>query len=89
MAKKKVLVVLVDRANYGRMKPVMTELKNSKSIDMDVICTGTMLLSRFGNVSQIVEKDGFKVSSKVYMEVEGSNPTTMSKSIGLVGLMSL
>lgn len=88
MAKKKVLVVLVDRANYGRMKPVMTELKNSKSIDMDVICTGTMLLSRFGNVSQIVEKDGFKVSSKVYMEVEGSNPTTMSKSIGL-GILEL
>ena len=70
------------------MKPVMTELKNSKSIDMDVICTGTMLLSRFGNVSQIVEKDGFKVSSKVYMEVEGSNPTTMSKSIGL-GILEL
>ena len=88
MNKKKVLVVLVDRANYGRMKPVMKELKKSKNIELDVLCTGTMLLSRFGNVTKIVEEDGFKISSKVYMEVEGSNPTTMSKSIGL-GILEL
>ena len=83
MNKKRILVVLVDRANYGRMKPVMSELKSRDSVDLQVLCAGTMLLERFGKVAEIVENDGFNVTSKVYMEVEGSNPTTMSKSIGL------
>ncbi|MCF8780314.1 UDP-N-acetylglucosamine 2-epimerase [Vibrio sp. IRLE0018] len=80
---RKILAVLVDRANYGRMKPVLTSLQNDPDIDLEVLCTGTMLLQRFGKVSDIVEHDGFNVTSKVYIEIEGSNPTTMSKSIGL------
>lgn len=80
---RKILVVLVDRANYGRIKPVMQAIKNDESLTLDVLCTGTMVLPRFGNVVDIVKKDGFDVTSRIYMEVEGSNPTTMSKSIGL------
>ncbi len=80
---RKILAILVDRANYGRMKPVLTSLNNDPEIELEVLCTGTMLLQRFGGVVDIVESDGFNVSSRVYMEIEGSNPTTMSKSIGL------
>lgn len=80
---RKILAILVDRANYGRMKPVLTNLEADPEVELEVLCTGTMLLPRFGNVSKDVENEGFSVTSKVYMEIEGSNPTTMSKSIGL------
>lgn len=80
---RKILSILVDRANYGRMKPVLNTLQEDPDIELEVLCTGTMLLPRFGQVVNIVESDGFNVTSKVYMEIEGSNPTTMSKSIGL------
>ncbi|MGF1765945.1 UDP-N-acetylglucosamine 2-epimerase [Enterovibrio makurazakiensis] len=80
---RKILAILVDRANYGRMKPVLSEIMADDGLELEVLCTGTMLLPRFGNVVDIVEKDGFPVTSRVYMEIEGSNPTTMSKSIGL------
>lgn len=83
MSLKKVLVILVDRANYGRMKPVMEAIQQDGELELGVLCTGTMVLPRFGKVADIVEQDGFNVTSKIYMEVEGSNPTTMSKSIGL------
>lgn len=83
MIKKRILVVLVDRANYGRMRPVMQEIQADPNLELEVLCTGTMLLSRFGKVVDIVERDGFNVISRIYMEIEGSNPTTMSKSIGL------
>ena len=83
MTIKKILVILVDRANYGRMKPVMTAIQEDSMLDLEVLCTGTMLLPRFGKVVDIVESDGFEVVSRIYMEIEGSNPTTMSKSIGL------
>ena len=80
---KNICVVLVDRANYGRMKPVMQAIKDDNDLILDVICAGTMVLPRFGQVEKIVQNEGFNVTSRIYMEVEGSNPTTMSKSIGM------
>ncbi len=80
---KKICIVLVDRANYGRMLPVMREIKKHNNIELQIICAGTMLLERFGNAQSLVESDGFEISSKVFLEVEGSNPETMTKSIGI------
>lgn len=80
---EKICVLLVDRANYGRMFPVMKALDNDPDLELQVICAGTMLLERFGEAEKMVEKDGFKVDHRVFLEVEGSVPVTMSKSIGL------
>lgn len=81
-AKRKVCVVLVDRANYGRMKPVMREIAEHPALELQTVCTGTMLLERFGEAVSIVEKDGFRVDGRIYVELEGSVPTTMAKSVG-------
>ncbi len=81
--KRKICTILVDRANYGRLKPVLSEIKNESTLNQHLICAGTMVLERFGKVSEIVKKDGFKVDSELYFEVEGSIPATMAKSIGI------
>ena len=65
---KKICVILVDRANYGRLKPVMQILKSDERFDLQLICTGTTLLEKYGKVVNLIEKDGFQISSKVYME---------------------
>jgi len=83
---KKICVVLVNRANYGRLKPVMEELKSSKDFDLQVVCAGSMLLDRFGQAEKVVEEDGFPIHGRIYTEVEGSTPASMSKSIG-IGIM--
>lgn len=81
--KKKVAVVLVNRANYGRMKPVMKALQLENDVQMQVICAGSTLLDRFGRARDMVEQDGFPIDAEVYLEVEGSVPVTMTKSTGL------
>jgi UDP-hydrolysing UDP-N-acetyl-D-glucosamine 2-epimerase len=80
---KKICVLLVDRANYGRMYPVMKALDQDSQLELQVICAGTMLLERFGEAEKMVTNDGFKINHRVFLEVEGSVPVTMSKSIGL------
>lgn len=80
---RKICVLLVDRANYGRMYPVMIALDEDPDLELQVICAGTMLLERFGEAEKMVENDGFKIDHRVFLEVEGSVPVTMSKSIGL------
>ena len=81
--KMKVCVVIVDRANYGRLRPVMSLLKADDGIQLQTICAGTTLLDRFGSAINQIIKDGFSVDASVYLEVEGSTPLTMAKSVGM------
>jgi UDP-hydrolysing UDP-N-acetyl-D-glucosamine 2-epimerase len=80
--KRKVCVVLVDRANYGRLKPVMQAIALQPELELQVLAAGTMVLERFDMPLQVVEKDGFTISGQIYVELEGSTPTTMAKSLG-------
>src|SRR3954447_21999096 len=79
---RKVCVVLVDRANYGRLKPVMKAISVHPELEMQVIAAGTMVLGRFGKPVEVVRADGFRVDSEIYLELEGSTPATMAKSVG-------
>lgn len=80
---RNVCVVLIDRANYGRVHPVMRAIQNDQDLELLTVCAGTMLLERFGQAENAVLADGFFIDGRVYMEVEGSVPSTMAKSIGL------
>ena len=82
MKRKKICIFIVDRANYGRLKPVMAAIKEDQRFEMQVICTGTTLLEKYGNVSENIEQDGFEITSKIYMEFAGSNKQTMAMGIG-------
>lgn len=79
---RKVCVVLVDRANYGRLKPVMREICKRPELQLQVIAAGTMVLERFDLPVRVVREDGFPVDGEIYVELEGSTPTTMAKSVG-------
>ena len=74
--------MLVDRANYGRLKPVMQAIAARRELDLQVLAAGTMVLERFHRSVDIVRADGFNVIGEVFMELEGSIPTTMAKSVG-------
>jgi UDP-hydrolysing UDP-N-acetyl-D-glucosamine 2-epimerase len=80
--KRKIATVLVDRANYGRLKPVMTAIQREPTLEQQVVCAGTMVLERFGSPVKIVAAEGFSIASEIYIELEGSTPVTMAKSLG-------
>lgn len=80
--KRKILVVLVDRANYGRMRMVLKAIKEHPQLELLVLCTGSMVLERFGSTMTEIGEDGFTIHSKVFMELEGSIPLSMTKSLG-------
>ncbi len=80
---RKICTLIVDRANYGRLKPVMQAVQRQEGLQLQVIASGTMVLERFGRAVDILREDGFEISSEVYMELEGSTPSTMAKSVGL------
>jgi UDP-hydrolysing UDP-N-acetyl-D-glucosamine 2-epimerase len=80
--KRKICVVLVDRANYGRLKPVMRAIANHPKLELQVLAAGTMVLERFDQPVRVVREDGFPVDGEIFIELEGSTPATMAKSVG-------
>lgn len=88
MGKRKICVVITARPSYSRVKSVLTAIKKNDKLELQLVVAGSALLGRYGNSVDFIEKDGFQINEKVFMVLEGENPTSMAKTTGL-GLMEL
>lgn len=88
MPKRKICVVVTARPSYSRIKTALTAIKEHPGLELQLVIAGSALLDRYGNAVDFIEKDGFEIAAKVFMVLEGENPTTMAKTTGL-GVMEL
>jgi UDP-hydrolysing UDP-N-acetyl-D-glucosamine 2-epimerase len=87
--KKRIGVVIGSRANYASIKSVMKGiLRYPDSLQLLVFVGASAILDRYGQVANLVEGDGFNITEKFYILVEGENPQTMAMSTGL-GIIEL
>ena len=85
---RKVCFVVNSRANYARIKSTISAAYKNESLDVSIITGASAVLDRFGDVSKIIESDGFAITSKLYNNIEGQIPAAMAKSTG-VGILDL
>ena len=83
MKQRKICVVTGTRAEYGLLRWVMEEIRESASLELQVIATGMHLSPEFGLTYRDIEADGFRVDRKVEMLLSADTPSAISKSIGL------
>ncbi|SDR69455.1 UDP-N-acetylglucosamine 2-epimerase [Christiangramia echinicola] len=88
MSPRKICVVVTARPSYSRIKTALTAIKAHPGLELQLVIAGSALLDRYGNAVDFIEKDGFEIAAKVFMVLEGENPTTMAKTTGL-GVMEL
>lgn len=81
--KRKICVVIHNRANYGRIKSVMRAINDHSKLELQLIVGSSALLHRFGSVIDIIRRDGFKINAVAHSIIEGETPTTMAKSTGM------
>jgi UDP-hydrolysing UDP-N-acetyl-D-glucosamine 2-epimerase len=63
-------------------------MRERKDVEMQVVVTSSALLDRYGSAIQVIEKDGYAITAKVYNVVEGEDLRSMSKTTGL-GIIEL
>ena len=80
---RKICVVVTARPSYSRIKTALEAIKNNKDLELQLVLAGSALLNKYGNVSKIIEKDGFKIDEKIYNVIEGEFPTAMAKTTGI------
>ena len=83
MKKRKICVVINNRANYARIKSALIAIKKNKKLELQIVLGSSAILYRYGAVSEVIKKDGFKINRTVYTLIEGENLLTMSKSTGI------
>jgi UDP-hydrolysing UDP-N-acetyl-D-glucosamine 2-epimerase len=60
----------------------MQAIQNRPELTLQVIAAGSMVLERFGLPVTLVRQHGFPVDGEIYIELEGSTPASMAKSVG-------
>ena len=83
MNPKKICVVITARPSYSRIKSALKAIEQHPELQLQLVVAGSALLRKYGNAIDIIEGDGFHIEEKVYMVLDGENPTTMAKTTGL------
>jgi len=83
MKKRKICVVTNSRSDYVRLKTVMLELKRRSDVELVTIVLGSHLLSDFGSTVELLIEDGFAPNYRVFSKVDGNEPVSMARSVGL------
>jgi UDP-hydrolysing UDP-N-acetyl-D-glucosamine 2-epimerase len=88
VSKKKICVVVTARPSYSRIKTALRAIDKHPELELQLVIAGSALLDRYGNASTFIEKDGFSIDERIFMVIEGENPTSMAKTTGL-GIIEL
>lgn len=85
---RRICVLVGSRANYSSIKSAMRAIDEHPELELQLVVAASALLDRYGTSVDVIERDGFKASGRVFMLIEGETPSTMAKSTGL-GLLEL
>jgi len=80
---RKVCVVTGARAEYGLLFPIIKEINNHNSLELQIISTCMHHSPEFGLTYKEIELDGFKIDWKVEMLLSSDTPVGIAKSMGL------
>jgi UDP-hydrolysing UDP-N-acetyl-D-glucosamine 2-epimerase len=85
---RKICVVVTARPSYSRIKTALLAIDSHPDLELQLVLAGSALLNRYGSSDKIIEKDGFKITAKVYSILEGENLAAAAKTTG-IGLSEL
>jgi UDP-hydrolysing UDP-N-acetyl-D-glucosamine 2-epimerase len=88
LTKRKICVVVTARPSYSRIRTALKAINEHPDLELQLVVAASALLDRYGNAIQAIERDGFAISQRVYMVLEGENLVTSAKSTG-IGLSEL
>jgi len=84
--KRKIAVVTSSRADYSHLYWPLKELSTKDDIDLRIVALGSHLSPEFGNTAGEIERDGFKIASKIECLLSSDTDLGMAKTIGLATL---
>ena len=84
------IVSTLSSAIFGDRHPraIGRSKRCNNNLELQLVLSASSLLDKYGDVSQLIKEDGFKINERVFSLLEGESLLTMAKSTGL-GIMEL
>jgi len=80
---RRIAVVVTARPSYSRVKTVLEAIASNSDLDLHIVTAASANIDRYGDITKVIQRDGFEVTAKVMSLVEGENPEAMAKTTGL------
>ena len=80
--KRRILVTTGTRAEYGILRKLLEEIKNSKKLELVLVVTGSHLLKKHGYTIQEIKDDGFKIDAKIKFDLKKDDVFSNSIALG-------
>ncbi len=80
--RRKICVFTGTRAEYGLLKPLMSEIKEDEGLDLFVIVSAMHLSGEFGLTYRDIVEDGFEINEKVDTGLDSDTSIGLSASMG-------
>ena len=77
----KISIITGTRAEYGLFKNLMRKIKIDNKLKLQTIVTGMHLKKEFGLTYRAIEEDGFRISQKIDIGLNGDTPHDISLSL--------
>ena len=84
--KRKIAVVTTSRADYGHLYRPLRELAKNENVDLKIVALASHLAPEFGSTVREIEKDGFKIESRIECLISSDSDVGMAKTIGVATL---
>ena len=68
---RRIALITGSRGEYGYIRPIVREIAKDTELDYSIIVTNLHLLSEFGFSVEEIERDGFTISDRIYMALDG------------------
>ena len=81
-ALKRICVVVTARPSWAKLEPVCRALLARPNVELQIVACASALLERYGNVSQVIEAQGYTITERVWSTYEGANLLTSAKESG-------
>ena len=80
---KKICIITGSRAEYGLLKNLIKDIKNSPRLKIQLIVTGMHLSSIFGNTQKVIESDGLNIDYKINLSLNSDTSNGLLNSMGI------
>ena len=84
--KRTIAVITTSRADYSHLYWPLRDLSENGNVDLKIIALGSHLSPEFGNTVQEIEKDGFRIDSRIECLLSSDTDVGMAKTIGVATL---
>lgn len=76
-------MITSSRADYGLLRPLLSEISRDKKLHLQLIVSGMHLASSFGLTYREIESDGFKIDERIDISLTSDGTSDIARSMGI------